>query len=195
MHPIPRTRRNALAGLLLAAVVAVPLVASARHGEGRRGPPTEQERERFHGKMKQRMAKVLRERVGLDEARAKQVEAIFERRRQQGRALHEQLRTHREALRKLLEADSSDQAAYQRALDGLQAAHKALRAHREQGIAEARRVLTPKEQAKLLRAMHRMGKHRFGPHGRGGPHGRSGPQGDDDGPDGPPPGADLDDDA
>ncbi len=192
MHPNPRTRRNALAGLLLAAVVAVPLVASARHGEGRRGPPSEQEHERFHGKMKERMGKVLRERVGLDDARAKQVEAIFERRRTQGRALHEQLRTHRDALRKLLEADSNDQAAYQRALDGIEAAHKALRAHREQGIAEARRVLTPKEQAKLLRAMHQMGKHRFGPRG---PHGRGGPHGDDDGPDGPPPGGDLDDDA
>lgn len=188
MQQIPHQRRRLgviAAAVTLGALLLSPMWASARPGG--RGEHSEQDRQRFHAKMKERMAKMLRQEVGLDEARAKQVEAIFEGRHKAARQLHEQLRTHRQALRALLEADSNDQAAYQKALDGIEAGHKALRAHREEGIAQARRILSPKEQAKLLRAMHQRGKHRMGRGGRG-HHGPRGPDGD--GPDGAGPDAD-----
>lgn len=203
MHPIPRpTKRLALAALLCG-LVAVPMLVSARPGQGRdqgrRGPPSEAEREAFHGKMKARMAKVLRQDVGLDEARAKQVEAIFARQHASTKQLRESLHTHHQALRALLESDSNDQAAYSKALDGIEAAHKGLRAQRERGIAEARKILNPKEQAKMLRAMHKARRHHFGKRGRGrrghgGPgHGgpdHDGPDHDGPGQDAPPPGDD-----
>ena len=148
--------------------------------------------EAHHAKMKARFAEVLRKDVGLQEDRAKQIEAIFARQHQGARATHEAMRSHHEALRALLESDSNDQAAYAKALEGIQKGREAMQQQRKAGLDEARKLLSPKEQAKLLRSMHEgrrkmmergfgRGGHGKGHHGRGGPEG--GPEGGPDGPD------------
>lgn len=169
--------------------------ASGRPGDGHGADAGEQRpdgdrMEAHHARMKAHFAEVLRKDVGLQEERAQQVEAIFARQHKGARALHESMRGHREALRALLEADSNDQAAYAKALDGIEKSRESMRVHRKAGLDEARKLLSPKEQAKLLRAMHqgrrKMMERGFGPGGRGkGPHGHGGPDGpdDDDGPD------------
>lgn len=189
---------------ILVATVALPslVLAGPRGPGGPRGEgaaPAEQpdadRMEAHHARMKAHFADVLRKDVGLPEDRAQQIEAIFGRQHKGARALHQEIRGHREALRALLEADSNDQAAYAKALAGIEKGREAMRLHRKAGLDEARKLLSPKEQAKLLRAMHQgrrkmmerglgPGGHGKGRHGAGGPEGGpEGPEDDDDGPD------------
>lgn len=162
-----------------------------------RGEGDEPDHEEHRGRKKAHFAQVLRRDVGLSEAKARQVEAIFERQHQAARARHGVLRDQRHALKALLEKDSNDQKAYAQAIDALHVAHEELHALRKAALLEARKLLAPKEQAKLLRAMvqarRQMMNKRFGPPG-GGEHGpkggRRGPPGQ--GEDGPDHGGDFD---
>ena len=149
------------------------------------------------GELKARMeaarAKLLREFVGLDEARATEVEQAMGRFDPERKKIKRELRKQKKAVRKLLKEDSNDEQAYEEALAGVRAAHQALHQLREAELDEVKRLLSAKERAKLLGGMHRMRRdlnrafrrHRRGGKGGGmgrGPGRRGGPPGDGPGP-------------
>ena len=57
---------------------------------------------------------------------------------------------------KLLKADSNDQQAYKDAIKGYRDADKKLRAVRDKEFDEIAKLITPKEQAKLVVALRKM---------------------------------------
>ncbi len=140
--------------------------------------------------------RVLRERVGLDEARAQKIEAIFERYQPERRALRKTVRQTMRTLRGLVDSNASDDQAYNAAFAQLKAAQDKLRALRDQQQAEVARIVTPREAAKLLLTMKKarfeQQRHRFqgGRHHGGGRHGLRGQGGgpEDGGGFGPGPG-------
>ncbi|MFP6684613.1 MAG: periplasmic heavy metal sensor [Polyangiaceae bacterium] len=147
--------------------------AKARKGD-RRGPENrgarhEDRRKRFAKKR----ARLLRERIGLDEASAKKVEALFKQFGEQRQSARKSVRVGRDALNKLLRENSDDQAAYRAAIDKLRIAHDAMHSLRNTEWAALAKVLTPKQQATLLRALGKMQK-RMGRRGRKGRRGKRG---------------------
>jgi len=101
-------------------------------------------------------AKILRNRVGLDEARATKVEAILDRFAPERRKAAEDIRAAKNGLQQLLQSGSEDQKAYSRALDKLRAGNKALQAVSDKEVSAVNAELKPKEQALLLRSLDRM---------------------------------------
>jgi len=134
--------------MLFAISFALPAQAQPA-GEG--APPPAAARKRF----KKLRDRVLKQKVGLSEAKAKRVVTIVDKYEAQRHKVQEDMRAGRQALRQLLKHDSDDQAAYRAALDKLQQASKKLDQLRSKQFTELRAVLAPKEQAKLLRAMHK----------------------------------------
>ncbi len=192
-----RGGRVAAFGVAWLAAIGAPGLAVAgdgpRRGPGRgevgeageEGEGSGGEHGEHRGHMKAHFAQMLWRDVGLKEAKALQIEAIFERQHQAARARHDVMRDQRHALKALLEKDSNDQKAYQQAIDALHVAHEELHALRKAALLEARKLLAPKEQAKLLRSMFQARRHmmhkRFGPPGgaergpKGGHRGEHGP--------------------
>ena len=154
-----------------------------------------------HGGMGQRVAQrmkrlrdeILRYDVGLDDAKAAKVKQILSKLDPQRRKLHQRKRMAMRALKRLIRSDSNDQAAFKRAIDDLIQTRTALAALRKSQFSTLRKILTPKQQAKLFVAMKRMkrrmqramrhlrprdgarrgrGGHRFGPGMQRGPRGR-----------------------
>lgn len=120
-------------------------------------------------------ARMLKEEVGLDEKTAASVERILSKYRPERQAASETAETERRKLNALLELDSNDQAAYARSIRAfLDARQKLVELHRKQAE-ELGKVLTPKQQAKLARAIgetreiiRRKGRGRGPWHGGGG---------------------------
>ena len=106
--------------------------------------------------MKKLRHKVLEQRAGLDQAKIKKVEVILDRHAPKRAALQRNLEQHRKSIRKLLESDSNDQAAYERAIDGLRKAQDDLHVLRNKEIDDLRKVLTPKEQAKVVVSVRKL---------------------------------------
>ena len=109
-------------------------------------------------RLKQARARLLRHKVGLDEAKAARVEKILDQHAKQRKALKKQTRQHRRTVTGLLAADSNDQQAYARAIKGVRDADKKLRALRDKELDALAKVLTPKQQAKLVIAVKKMQK-------------------------------------
>jgi len=95
----------------------------------------------------------------LSEAKAEKVEAIVKKYRKEQRTLSKDMREARRELRELFRNDSDDQQAYQKALSKLNAANKKLQTLRDKQFAELSQSLTPKEQARLLAALHKLRQH------------------------------------
>ncbi|MCC6215195.1 MAG: periplasmic heavy metal sensor [Polyangiaceae bacterium] len=134
------------AALASAVVVAVAAAApSARADEDRARAE----------RVERRRGEILRREVGLDDRRAAEVEKVLKKRApERQKARKEQRRALRD-LAELLEDDSGDQQAYTKALERVKAARAKLRSLADQEIAELEKLLTPKQQAKLLRALQR----------------------------------------
>ncbi len=111
-------------------------------------------------KVEQRIEKirgeVLRKKVGLDEAKAKQVEKLLDKYEPQRQAAQKQMREKQRTLGALLKADSNDQQAYKNAIKGYRDADKKLRAVRDKEFDEVAKLITPKQQAKLVVALRKM---------------------------------------
>jgi Spy/CpxP family protein refolding chaperone len=160
-----------------------------RRGHGMRGNP--------HKKMKKIRSKILRKRVGLDEATLARVEAIFESFDEERKELHQAKRKTMKALRDLVQSDSDEQEAYATLILAMKQAREGLRQLREEEAAQLADVLTPKQQVKLMMALHKMKRRMQGMRGkrgrRGGGEGRRGPRNrrgvdEEGGGYGPPPG-------
>ncbi len=126
--------------------------AAAKRGKNK---PAAKRRARIRSKR----ARLLRKRLGLDEARARKVEALFDEHAAAKKKSRREMRTARRAVAKLLRQDSDDQDAYRAALDRLSLATSALVTLRRDHIKRLRTVLTPKEQARLMRMMARAARH------------------------------------
>jgi Spy/CpxP family protein refolding chaperone len=136
--------------LALSVFVAAPAIAQAGPG----GP--EQKRAEVRQRLKQLRHQLLVKDVGLDEAKAAAVERVLEKHAAERQALHDRAGQQRAALAKLLDANSNDQAAYTAALRGLRDAQKQRAAQRERELDELAKLLTPKQQAQLLRSTERL---------------------------------------
>jgi hypothetical protein len=153
--------------LAMSVILALPGLAYARgpdHDSGQKRAQVEQ-------RLKQLRHDLLRKEVGLDEAKAIVVEKTLDKYMAEKKKLKDQAITHRRALRKLLETDSNDQQAYANAIRGLREAEKQKLALRERELEELGKLLTAKQQAKLMRATHRLKRqlaHRVREHRRGG---------------------------
>ena len=162
------TPSNRLRAIALAVVLGVSLPGLALA----RGPDHDpQKRAVIEQRLKQLRHDMLRKEVGLDENKAIVVERTLDKYMAEKRKLREQAVTRRRALRKLLESDSNDQQAYTNAIRGLREAEKQKQSLREREMDELGKLLTPKQQAKLMRATHRLKRqlaHRVREHRRGG---------------------------
>ena len=111
-------------------------------------------------KVEQRIEKirgeVLRKRVGLDDAKAKQVEKLLDKYEPQRRAAQQQMQEKQRTLGALLKADSNDQQAYKSAIKGYRDAERKLRTVRDKEFDEIAKLITPKQQAKLVVALRKM---------------------------------------
>ena len=125
-------------------------------------------------------ARVLRRKVGLSDEKAKKVEEIFRKHNSAQKKAQKQMREGQKELRRLFRADSDDQKAYDAALTKMHKAQRATQKMRDKQFGALKKVLTPKEQAKLLRAMRKVQQHmrraRAGrrPQGNRNPAGRRG---------------------
>lgn len=155
---LQRHTRIAFVGAAWLVVVAmlVPAMAMAEPGQGRSDVDRKAKRAKFMAKMKQHRGRMLREKVGLSEAKAQKLERIMDGFHQKRRALHQQMRSNHKALRQLLKADSNDQQAYKKSVDGLIDARDRMQKLKRQQIRAMRKHLTPKQQAKAMMALHRM---------------------------------------
>lgn len=166
-------------------VLGLALPAQAQfgpHGRGRGGPPSPEKME----KMKEFRAKALRETVGLDEAKASEVEGVMDSFHERRFELHRTMRDNMKNLKSLLKEDSDDQEAYASALETLRVTQEELQNLRSEQMDALKKILTPKEGAKMLVAMkHFKGKARRFKRGKAGrgmgpPDDMEGPPGWDD---------------
>ena len=104
--------------------------------------------------------RVLRNKVGLSDDKIDQVVALYDGQAEERQEIQKTIRQSRRAIGKLFRADSDDQAAYQQHLTTLREANDNLAGLRAKQLKELEAILTPKEQAKLLRAME-MVRRRF----------------------------------
>ncbi len=176
----------------LVAALAVPLFATAHPRGERDGKPNAERRAKFHKKMKERRAKLLRDKLQLPESRAAQVEKALDAFRAKRKPLRKAMHQHHKTLRKLLKDDSNDQQAYTKVLADLMSTRKQLKALQDAQIEGLRQLLTPKQQAQMMVAHHKMRRHMMRRHMRRGGkkgwrqgrghHGHRGHHGPDGGP-------------
>ena len=131
-------------------LVPIALLACAPAVAAPAAPPSGAPMEQHLARMRSR---VLREKVGLGEEKAKKVEAILDRYAPERKRLTAELRQGRQKLRALLTLDSQDQTAYRAALDQVRTNRKALQDLMERAFSEISKELTPKEQGKLFLAL------------------------------------------
>ena len=110
----------------------------------------------FRKRFKKKRGKLLRKRLGFDDEKSKKVEAILENHAKEHQRFGQKIRAARRDLRKLLREDSNDQKAYQKALDEMQSAAANLQRLRREQFEKLKKILSPKEQAKLLRILNRV---------------------------------------
>ncbi|QQR91275.1 MAG: periplasmic heavy metal sensor [Myxococcales bacterium] len=150
-----------------AAVLVNPALAQPGPGRGRSGMNRQEFRAQRHAKMVEMRAKLLRDKVGLTEAKAKKAEAVFAKYDKQHQDNRGKIRDAHQRLAKLVASNSTSDAEYTKLIKELGAAHDAMHSIRKAQFAALATVLSPKEEAKLLLEMGRM-KKRFH-RGKGGP--------------------------
>ncbi len=99
--------------------------------------------------------KMLVRKVGLSEDKATKVEQIIDGFNGERQKIHKQIAEEKKTLRELLKSNSDDQDSYEGAITRLRAAQKQNQALRDKEFEALKQELTPKEQAKLLRALNK----------------------------------------
>ena len=116
---------------------------------------------------------VLRQEVGLSGPRVRKVGQVLDRFDRPKQKARKQVQKAKQQLKRLFRSKSDDQNAYRVALQHLRAAHKAMQQIREREFGALAQELSPKEQAKLLMSLGKMGhkvrhaQRRRGPKKRG----------------------------
>ena len=154
-------RLSIVVAALLTSAFALPMLAQPSgpppgivKGEGKDKPAEKR------GAGRARLAKVrdklLKQRLGLDDAAAKKVEGLLAEHAKARREANQKTRQAQRELRRLLRADDEDQDAYRKALLELEKSRETMEQLRKKHLAELKATLTPKQQAQLLQAMHRV---------------------------------------
>ncbi len=139
-----------------ALLAALTLSLGVVHGASADPKAPADKRAQIEERIKKARGEILRRQVGLDDAKAKSVEAILDKHAPERRKLQKEMREHKRTVRALLDADSNDQQAYARSISGYRAAEKKLDALRDKEFTELSSKLTPKQQAKLVVAIRQM---------------------------------------
>lgn len=134
----------------LTLLLASTLLLSAPIASAQAKPAKQDVHAKVEARKKQLRSRVLRKDVGLSEQKAAAVEKVLDKHAGERSKLMRDTQAHRKTLRDLLAKDSNDQAAYQKALAGLRANQTKLATLRQKELDELGKLLTPKEQAKLL---------------------------------------------
>jgi Spy/CpxP family protein refolding chaperone len=142
-------------------------------GEGRRGGKGGDGPGPHHEKFMKARSEALRQKVGLTEEKASAVEAIMLQFRDQRWEIKERIQSLHEELEALVEADSSDDAAYTRLAADLRGALQEMEALKVAEWDAVSAILSPKEQARMMVLRHKLhmkkmkhfhkGKKGFGP--------------------------------
>lgn len=107
----------------------------------------------FEQRVHEMRSRVLRERIGLTEDKARKVEAILDRYAPERRRVATRMREALKKLRALTASNSDDQAAYRGALGQVRASRKALQELMDRAFTEVAKELTPREQVRLFLAL------------------------------------------
>lgn len=134
------------------------LCATAAFAEPNGAPPggVQAKRAEVEARLKKWRATTLRRDVGLDEKKATEVERTLDRLQAEREKAQKDLRQQQKTLRALFDLDSTDQAAYAKALQSVREDTAKLQALRLAEFDELGKQLTPKQEAKLLRLMRQM---------------------------------------
>lgn len=143
-------RRWALSCLVLLAAVAMTGLASAKP------PPKDGRRAKIEARMQQVVERLLKDDVGLDDAKAKKVAELLKQNRADQGKLRAEMRKSRQAVKKLVDADSNDDKAYAKALAAMRKAQADQHKLTDQHFQKLSRELTPKQQAKLFVALQKL---------------------------------------
>ena len=186
--------------MVLVAVMTMPAAAQgpgpgAMGGQGRMGPPSDEERQEIMKKVQAVRIWRLTEELKLDEKTSAKLAAVLSAMDQERRELMQKNRESMQELRALLGAAKLEEKRLQAALEGIEKNHDKMVDLRKREMREVRSLLTIEQQARYVvfhqqfrREMRGMMKRARGggPGGpgiggmRGGPPGPAGPEGDDE---------------
>jgi|ERR1041385_1735499 Spy/CpxP family protein refolding chaperone len=107
-------------------------------------------------RMHKARARLLRERVGLSEAKAQKVESVLDKYAPERKRLLASMRDARQKLRALVTLKSDDQNAYRTNLDELRKSRQGLLDLMQKAFTEVSKDLSPKEQALLYLALDKV---------------------------------------
>jgi len=158
------SRRNVFVSLGVAALAAMVLVpmAALSHGPGPGGPDGE-----GRGRGFDRGARMA-EKLGLDDAQKKKVEAIFEEHRDEASSLREQVEAKREQVKQLWLAKAPNRQAILAVEAEVNALHGQLAAERVDFMFKVKGVLTAEQFGKFVELQAKHGKGFRGMHGKRG---------------------------
>lgn len=142
------TRRWFVLVVCLIACMSAVRVASAQ--------PSKEKRAKVEQRLEKLRERVLKKDVGLDDKKAKAVSEILTRYVTERRKIQKDQREYRRTLQKLVQSDSNDQDAYKKALKSFRDGRKKLQALEDRELDEVAKILTPKEQVKLVAALQRL---------------------------------------
>jgi Spy/CpxP family protein refolding chaperone len=131
----------------LLAIASVGTIASAQ--------PAKEKRAKVEQRLEKLRERVLKQEVGLDDKKAAAVGAILTKYAAERRKVQKDQRDARRALQKLVQSDSNDQDAYKKALKSFRDGRKKLQALEDRQLDDVAKILTPKEQVKLVSALQR----------------------------------------
>jgi len=123
-------------------------------GEGQEKPSKEKMMER----MKQKRSKMLRNRVGLSETTAVEVEAVMVKNDPERKQLLRRKKALRHRVQALIAEDSDDQNQFQAAMREFRAIEERHVSLRQEEMKALSALLTPKEQVVLHMTLHRFQK-------------------------------------
>lgn len=138
--------------------ILIPLALSVA-GTALADPPPEGpwgERAEMDQRMLKARGRLLREKVGLSEEKARKVEAVLDKYAPERKRLVASMRDARQKLRALVTLNSEDQAAYRTNLEQLRTSRKALMDLMDKAFNEVAKDLTPKEQTRLFLALDKL---------------------------------------
>ena len=138
---------------LLASLCVLFSATSAEAKPGEDGPAIGK---RIKARMLQVRTEVLRYEVGLSEADADKVLRVLKKFDPQRKALHKRKRAAKRAGKRLMQSDSTDQAAFERVMDDMLAVGAEHLELQKRQRAALRGLLTPKQQLKLFHSMKRI---------------------------------------
>lgn len=136
-------------------VFLVCLLAMASVGRVASAQPNKDKRAKVEERLEKLRERVLKKDVGLDDKKAKAVGEILTRYAGERRKIQKEQRESRRTLQKLVQSDSNDQDAYKKALKSFRDGRKKLQGLEDRQLDDVAKILTPKEQVKLVAALQR----------------------------------------